>query len=253
MLNDSLITFLWLFVIYAFLGWCLEVIYATVHTGKFVNRGFLNGPYCPIYGVGMIVVILLLSPFKVNIPIFFVGAVVLTTALELATGFILERIFNQKWWDYSDEPFNLNGYVCLGQSLVWGVACIFVIYILQPFVDDFIHLMSGRVGVVALVFILTAFIVDIILTVMVLTKVKYYSRVLDEVGDRIKALSNSMGKNISDGAISAMKLGDKNMPELDNLKEKYQSIINKKILGYKRLTKAFPSLHPIKNKRIKNK
>lgn len=251
MFSDSLVTFLWLFVIYAFLGWCLEVIYATVHTGKFVNRGFLNGPYCPIYGVGMIVIILLLEPFKVNIPIFFVGAVILTTALELVTGFVLERIFNQKWWDYTENPFNLGGYVCLGQSLVWGVASIFVIYILQPFVDDFISLMSGRVGIAVLIFILAAFLADVFVTIMVLAKVKQYSRVLDEVGDRIKSLSNSMGKNISDGARSAMKLGDKNKQELDNLREKYQSIVDKNILGYKRLTKAFPSLHPIKSKRIK--
>lgn len=238
-------------MIYAFLGWCLEVVYSTVHTGKFINRGFLNGPYCPIYGVGMIIVIVLLEPFKINIPIFFLGSVAITTILELVTGFVLERIFNQKWWDYSMQPFNLKGYVCLGQSLVWGLACIFVIYIFQPFVNDFIHLMSGDVGRALLMFILAVFTIDVAITILVLSKVKHYSRVLDEVGDRIKSLSDSVGKNISDGAINAMKLGDKNKQELDNLREKYQAIVDKNILGYKRLTKAFPSLRPIKNKKIK--
>lgn len=253
MINNSIVTLLWLFVVYAFLGWCLEVVYATVHTGKFVNRGFLNGPYCPIYGVGMIIVLTILEPIKVNLPVFFVGAVVLTTLLELTTGFVLERIFNQKWWDYADEPYNLGGYVCLGQSLVWGVAAIFVVYILQPFIGDFIKLMSGNLGVALLIFILVAFIADVAVTVIVLSKVKYYNRVLDEIGDKIKALSNSVGKNISDGAISAMKLGDKNKQELDNLKDKYQAIINKKILGYRRLTKAFPGLNLFKTKRVKDK
>jgi len=251
MLDYSLVALLWLFVIYAFLGWCLEVIYATVQTGKFVNRGFLNGPYCPIYGVGMIIVITLLEPFKVNIPAFFVGSVILTTLLELITGFILERIFNQKWWDYSQNPFNLSGYVCLGQSLVWGLSCVFVIYILQPFINDAIHLMSGSFGIIFLVFILIVFLVDVVLTILVLLKVKKYGQILDDVGDSIKSLSDSFGKNISDGTISAMKIGNKNKQELDELREKYQSIIDKKILGYKRLTKAFPTLNLIKSKKIK--
>lgn len=251
MFNYSLITILWLFVIYAFLGWCLEVIYATVHTGKFVNRGFLNGPYCPIYGVGMIIVIILLVPFKINLPVFLIGSVIVTTILELVTGYILERIFNQKWWDYSMNPFNLNGYVCLGQSLVWGVGSIFVIYILQPFVDNFINVMSGDIGRVVLIFILIVFVSDIVITITALFKVKKYSRVLDEVGDRIKSLSDSVGKNISDGAINAMKFGDKNKQELDNLKERYQIISDKYIFNYRRLVKAFPSLRPIKNKKIK--
>lgn len=149
------------------------------------------------------------------------------------------------------EPFNLKGYVCLGQSLIWGVGSIFVIYILQPFVDNFINIMSGDVGKVVLLFALIVFISDIIITVTALFKVKKYSRVLDEVGDRIKSLSDSVGKNISDGAINAMKFGDKNMQELENLKEKYQVISNKYIFGYRRLTKAFPSLRPIKIKKVK--
>lgn len=251
MAGYPLVTLLWLFVIYAFLGWCLEVIYATVHTGKFVNRGFLNGPYCPIYGIGMIIVIVLLEPFKINIPIFFVGAVALTTLLELITGYILEKIFNQKWWDYTENPFNLGGYVCLGQSLVWGLAAIFVIYILQPFVDEFVSLMSSDFGIIILSLVLIAFVIDVVITIMVLFNVKKYSRIMDEVGDRIKSLSDSVGKNISDSTISAMKIGNKNMPELDELKDKYQSIVDKRIVGYKRLTKAFPILNPIKNKKIK--
>lgn len=251
MFNYSPITLLWLFVIYAFLGWCLEVVYATVHTGKFVNRGFLNGPYCPIYGIGMIIVIILLMPFKVNLLLFFVGSVILTTLLEFVTGLILEMIFNQKWWDYTMEPFNLKGYVCLGQSLVWGIACIFVIYILQPFVDSFINIMSGDIGKIVLLLFWIIFLSDIIITVTALFKVKKYSRILDDVGEKIKLMSDSVGKNISDGTISAMKLGDKNMQELENLKERYQVISNKYIFGYRRLVKAFPSLRPIKIKKNK--
>lgn len=251
MFNYSPTTLLWLFIIYAFIGWCVEVIYATVYTGKFVNRGFLNGPYCPVYGIGMIIVIILLAPFKINLPVFFIGSVILTTLLELITGYVLERIFNQKWWDYSNKPFNLKGYVCLGQSLVWGVGSIFVIYVLQPFVGNFISMMSGNIGVVALVFVLVVFMSDMVITITALFKVKKYSRVLDEVGERVKSLSDSVGKNISDGTINAMKFGDKNVQELDSLNKRYQVISNKYIFGYRRLIKAFPSLRPIKNKKVK--
>ena len=107
------------FFIYAFLGWCTEVIYACVNSGKFVNRGFLNGPYCPIYGFGVVAVVMCIYPAKDNLHVLFFGSVILTTALEFITGFILEKIFNEKWWDYSDEHFNIKGYICLKFSLMW--------------------------------------------------------------------------------------------------------------------------------------
>ena len=80
--------FLWIFFIYAFLGWCTEVSYAALNTGKFVNRGFLNGPVCPIYGFGVVIVLACLTPLKGNFVLLFLGSVVLTSALEWITGFL---------------------------------------------------------------------------------------------------------------------------------------------------------------------
>lgn len=99
---------LWYFTIYSFLGWCSEVIFATVTTGKFVNRGFLNGPVCPIYGFGMSLVLLVLLPFSDNIPLLFIGGALLTSAIELVGGWALKKFFHTTWWDYSDQPFNLG-------------------------------------------------------------------------------------------------------------------------------------------------
>ena len=113
---------LWIFFLYAFLGWCTEVSYAALRTGKFVNRGFLNGPVCPIYGCGVVVVLAGLEPLKGNFVLLFLGSVVLTSALEWATGFVLEKLFRQRWRDYSDKPFNLGGYICLEFSVMWGFA-----------------------------------------------------------------------------------------------------------------------------------
>ena len=96
--------FLWIFFIYAFLGWCTEVSYAALVTGKFVNRGFLNGPVCPVYGFGVVIVLAGLAPLEENLLLLFLGSVALTSSLEWLTGFVLEKLFHQQWWDYSDQP-----------------------------------------------------------------------------------------------------------------------------------------------------
>ena len=114
------------FFLYAFLGWCCEVIYATLKTGKFVNRGFLNGPVCPIYGTGVVLLLLALTPLRDYAWAVFLAAALICSALELITGFVLEKLFHKKWWDYSDRHFNLCGYICLEMSLLWGVAALAV-------------------------------------------------------------------------------------------------------------------------------
>ena len=87
---------LWIIVIYAFIGWCTEVSYAALDRGIFVNRGFLNGPYCPIYGCGVLIVVVLLTPLKKNLLILYVGSFLLTSVLEFITGFVMEKVFHNK-------------------------------------------------------------------------------------------------------------------------------------------------------------
>ena len=121
-----------MFFVYAVLGWCAEVAFAAVNSGRFVNRGFLNGPWCPIYGFGVVIVVLVLTPVEENTAMLFAGAVVLTSALEWITGCVLEKAFHARWWDYSGLPFNIGGYVCLKFSLMWGLACVLVMRVLHP-------------------------------------------------------------------------------------------------------------------------
>lgn len=113
--------YLWYFVIFSFLGWCMEVAYHTVCCGDFSNRGFLNGPVCPIYGVGAVSVIACLRPVEDSMVLLFIFATVITSVLEFITGYVLEKIFHTKWWDYSNTPFNIMGYICLKFSLCWGI------------------------------------------------------------------------------------------------------------------------------------
>ena len=110
---------LWYFYIYGFLGWCSEVAFAAVAHGKFVNRGFVNGPICSIYGFGVMSVLLVLGPLKSSFWLLFGGSVLFTSAIEYLTGWVLEKVFHDKWWDYYKRPLNIKGYVCLEFSVLW--------------------------------------------------------------------------------------------------------------------------------------
>ncbi|NLY43512.1 MAG: putative ABC transporter permease [Clostridiaceae bacterium] len=123
------------FMFYSFSGWLLEVAYAWYKERRFINRGFLLGPLCPVYGFGILLILLISSKFKSNLPLAnIVSIMLLTTILEYMTGYILETLFNVKAWDYSNEFCNLKGRICLKFSLAWGLLGYFVIYKLHPIV-----------------------------------------------------------------------------------------------------------------------
>ena len=109
-----------LFLTYSCLGWIMEVIVTYPDTKKFVNRGFLIGPYCPIYGYCSIAMILLLNNVKSNILLFLLCIIVCSIG-EYATSYIMEKMFHARWWDYSKHKFNLNGRICLSNCLAFGV------------------------------------------------------------------------------------------------------------------------------------
>lgn len=279
---------LWIFFIYAFLGWCTEVSYAATKTGRFVNRGFLNGPWCPIYGLGVVIVLSLLEPLKNNLPLLFLGSVVLTSALEWLTGFLLEKLFAQRWWDYSDEPFNLGGYICLRFSLAWGFACVFVVKLLHPTVLLFIRLIPHLAGVVLLAVLGAVMAVDLAATVSTIAKLNRRLALIDELAGRIRSASNDFGEDLAERVLDAAEKGAdwrEDMEELsdrlarrreefsdnlDDLKEDVQSrmearraqyrrqlqewkdsvqaIMDKEGFGQKRLMKAFPSLRSLRHR-----
>ena len=194
---------LWIFFLYAFLGWCTEVSYAALRTGKFVNRGFLNGPVCPIYGCGVVVVLAGLEPLKGNFVLLFLGSMVLTSALEWATGFVLEKLFRQRWWDYSDKPFNLGGYICLEFSILWGFACLFVVDILHPSIEFFIRLIPHTLGWVLLGLFSAAMAVDLAATVRTIAKLNRQLDQIDQLARRLKTASNEFGENLADRVLEA--------------------------------------------------
>ena len=218
-------TYITYFLIYSLLGWCTEVIYATLKTGKFINRGFLNGTWCPIYGCGMVLVLLALGNID-NILLVFIGSIILTTSIEFITGFVLEKFFHNKWWDYSLEPFNIKGYICLKFSLLWGLGVLFILRIVHPTIANLVDLIPNLILTITLVILAIAFIVDLTLTVSQLLKLNQRYKQIDTLSLRLRESSDLIGEKISN-------VTEITTEKLEELKQRIHS---------SRLVKAFPNL-----------
>ncbi len=133
------LTFLFVkFILFSMVGYIFETTMCAIIDRKWTNRGFLCGPIIPIYGVGSIILVFLLNDFKDNIFLLFLFGIVITSTIEYLTGFTLEKIFHNKWWDYSGEKYNLNGYVCLKNSLCFGLGTPIVVCVLNPLFNTFL-------------------------------------------------------------------------------------------------------------------
>ena len=194
-----------MFFIYGFFGWCAEVAFAACCEGRFVNRGFLNGPICPIYGFGVLGVVLLLAPFERSLALLFAGSLVVTTLIEFVTGLVLEQVFHAKWWDYSDRPLNIMGYVCLPFSLMWGVACVVVIRFIHPVILGLVQLMPQSVQIALACVFAAALLVDVVATVAAIRMLTKRVKRLSEMAAEIRRLSDEIGQAISDGTLSAKR------------------------------------------------
>lgn len=189
---------LWYFAIYSFLGWCMEVVFCTVRTGKLVNRGFLNGPVCPIYGFGMVIVLAVLGRFSDNVALLFFGGMALTSALELAGGWALKRFFHTTWWDYSDKPMNLGGYICLQFSLAWGLCVVLAVRFLHRAVEALVQWLPFPLGMVLICILTAYFVTDAVVTVLTICRINRSLAVLSDMAAKLRrdsdALSGGLGR-----------------------------------------------------------
>ncbi len=220
----------WIFIIYAFIGWCSEVAYAALERGIFVNRGFLNGPYCPIYGVGVLIVVVVLTPLKDNLLFLYAGSFLLTSVLEFITGYVMEKAFHNKWWDYSDKPFNIMGYVCLKFSILWGLACSFIMLVIHPIIFGFIRMIPHILGVVLIVIIMVCFAIDLFVTVSTIIKFNKRLKLMNEIAAKLKVVSNEIGENVYENVMNALEkkeeFKDTHTELLDELEVKKENISN---------------------------
>lgn len=208
----------WVIFIYSFLGWCAEVVFAACRRGIFVNRGFLNGPVCPIYGFGVALVLGLLAPVKDSFVLLFLGSMLVTTVLEFIIGFVMESFFNDKWWDYSQNPFNIKGYVCLEFSLIWGFACVLVVDVIHPIIARLIYRIPENVGWWLIWIFAVIMVTDAVITLIELLKLPKRFKTVEELEKLMTAVSDTVGEKLLyegyDRVREAHEAFDEQHPEL---------------------------------------
>ena len=253
-MSFSFLQLFWFFVIYSFLGWCCEVVFVTVNTGKLVNRGFLNGPVCPIYGAGMVLVLICVWPLRNNL-LLFLGGMVVTSALELVTGWVLEKLFHTSWWDYSQKPFNIGGYICLSFSILWGAAVVGVVRILhlpiQKLVDSAPHGLSVGLAIPVAI----AFLVDAVLTVVAITGLEKDLGELEKVGEALHRNSDALTQVVGGTALAVdgrlderREQLEKKLPALEARRDLLHAhIADRRLMGGARFLRAFPNMKNLRH------
>ena len=188
----SLYHILAFFLIYSCLGWCVEVVYAAATTGQLVNRGFLNGPVCPIYGFGMILVLFFLTPLEDDLLLLYLGGVILPSALELVGGWALYKLYRTRWWDYTEKPFNIGGYVCLEFSLMWGVGAMVMVKVIHPTIAALVNIIPPLVGFVLMCLLYAVYAADVVATAIAASDLARELDALEKVADSMHAVSDAM-------------------------------------------------------------
>lgn len=211
------------FVIYSILGWICEMIYCSVLQWKITNRGFMYGPYCPIYGFGAVIVVIFLSPIYNNPVLVFLLGMILTTLLEYVTSFFMEKIFNAKWWDYSHLPLNINGRVCLVNSILFGIMGLFLTYMIHPYISNLVSKIPIEYFNSIVLVLVVVMVIDFMSTLNVILNLKRKLIWLKE-------LAESMSDKSKLNNIELIK-------QLEELKE---NTINRSSIFYKRILEAFP-------------
>ena len=268
----------WYFLIYSFGGWIVEVIFHAVALGKVVNRGFLNGPVCPVYGFGVLSVFAMINTlqsngYQMNVGMIFLFGIILATVVELIAGWLLDVCFHARWWDYSDKPLNFHGYICLEFSLIWGLAVVLVVKVFQKYVEN--HTSSHADSIFAwivLAVLYCIYLADFIVTVAViqglnkkltrLDKIRSDMRIIsDKISNAVAGTSIDTAQAIEKGKVqtalaraelreAAETKKDQSIEKLRKNKLELQrefdelsnSITNHTIVGQGRIIKAFPEM-----------
>lgn len=192
MLHTIEIYFL-LFLTYAFLGWCMEVTCKLIQFKRFINRGFLVGPYCPIYGWGALAITLLLQRYTNDIIVLFVMAVIVCSFIEYFTSYFMEKKYHARWWDYSNKKFNINGRICLDTMIPFGILGVFIMYVSNPFFIDiynnipdiWLHIIAG--------ILFTLYIIDNIVSSRIISSIHVEE---EKIADNTEEITNEIAAKI---------------------------------------------------------
>ena len=250
-----------IFVIYSFIGWILESVYKSILERKIINSGFLIGPFCPIYGLGALIIYYALIGLKDNIFLLFIAGFIVLSIWEYIVGVFLELVFKTKYWDYSNNFCNIKGRVCLLNSSFWGVLGILFILFVHPYICKIISKLPITVSYVFLSVSMIYIIIDTIITTTNIIKVninlKELERIENDIKRRIKVMNNLRRHNeilrIRQIKRKFNKIGENIINKVYNLEEGRDimiELINNKM---RRLKKAFPTMKSDKLLKVFNR
>ena len=188
---------LWLFLIYSFAGWCLEVCAAAWKRRRLIFKGFLNGPFCLIYGFSAVAFVLFLPELEYNLFFLFLGGMLISSFIEYMTGYFLEKFFSRKWWDYSDKKYHINGYVCLDYAVIWGICAVLMMKFLNPAIIWMVHLLPRTAGKITAGVILLLLFIDCISVTSALLQMHYKLETVDQISEDLQKLSDSLGNALT--------------------------------------------------------
>ena len=213
-----------LFFCYSIFGWLFEVIEEYVLEKKFVNRGFLLGPYCPIYGCGGLLITICLDHLKIQPIAFFVLTTVMCAFLEYITSYVMEKLFQVRWWDYSKLKFNINGRICLEALSLFGIMGCFGIYVFNPFVIEFLKNVPNMIINIFVSLALIIFVIDNIISWKIISNIKIIS---SGITDNTEEITKKVREIIIKKSKSAKRILDA-FPGMKIIKEKIKDKLNER-------------------------
>ena len=187
-----------IFIFYAFAGWIVESIFVYFCIKKLMNRGFLIGPYCPIYGLGCLLFILLLNKYLDDPIVIFILAITICSILEYTASWLMEKLFKARWWDYSNKKFNLNGRICLENMVCFGIGALSVLYIAHPLLKPILFSIPVKIINIIAIILAIIFIIDFIVSLKIITSFKKVAKSIhrdstEEITKRVREKLSSMG------------------------------------------------------------
>lgn len=214
MFHYNMTQWLFFFYMYCFLGWCFESAYVSIRTRKFVNRGFMRGPFLPIYGSGAIMMYVVSMPFQDNIVLTYFAGCVGATALEYVTGFLMDRLFHIRYWDYSNQKFNFQGHICLSSTLTWGFFTILMTRVIHKPIEQFVMRIPKNVLSYATFFLTIYIVADFALSFKAALDLK---EILDKM-QRVKEEMERMSRRLD--VIIAFNNADKEQRQQEREQER---------------------------------
>ena len=238
MYTYNLFQWILLFFIYCFLGWCVESTIVSTREKRFINRGFLKGPFLPIYGTGTILILFVSLPL-INHPILvYIAGLISTTILEYFTGWLMETIFKIKYWDYTDDKFNYKGRICLVSSLFWGVLTLFVVYIIHAPISNLISNLGNTTIIVLSIIASIIFIFDFVYSTYNVLDLNRILKFMTKIREEMETLSNQIKEKTSSLSSTDLSLIKE---KLSSLKVEYDKYAEKVNFFHKQIIKAYPS------------